>query len=246
MTDNKLKTEKLEIRFEDESVFENREIVDFYKQFEKDVKATTVNWRIYELVKTGVLQRVGRGKFTLGEGKKYLPQISSKTKSIYENVKREFPFLNICIWNTSSFNEFMIHQPSRFYYLLEAEREATDSVFYYLRESKFAVFLEPTKDILEKYLPDNREIIIVKSLVSEAPLLSVEEINTATIEKMLVDVFCDDAIFSAQQGAEMRTIFAEAFSKYTINQSKMLRYADRRGKKKSLGKFVNTITDLQK
>lgn len=246
MTDDKLKIEKLEIRFKGESLFENQEIADFYKQFEKDVKPTTVNWRIYELVKTGVLQRVGRGKFTLGEGENYFPQISSKTKSVYKKVKKEFPYLNICIWNTSSFNEFMIHQPSRFYYLLEVEREATESVFYHLRESKFAVFLEPTKDILEKYLPDNKEIIVVKSLVSEAPLLSVGGINTATIEKMLVDIFCDDVVFSAQQGSEMRTIFKAAFSKYTINQSKMLRYANRRGKKKSLDKFINTITDLQK
>lgn len=246
MTEDKLQIEKLENRFEHESIFENREIVEFYKQFEKDVKRTTVNWRIYELVKTGVLQRVGRGKFTLGEGKNYLPQISSKTKSIYKKVKKEFPFLNICIWNTSSFNEFMIHQPARFYNLLEAEREATDSVFYYLKESNRAVFLEPTKDILEKYLPDNKEIVIVKSLVSEAPLLSVEGINSASIEKMLVDVFCDDVTFSAQQGSEMQTIFEEAFSKYTINQSKMLRYANRRGRKKSFDKFVNTITNLQK
>lgn len=246
MADNKLKIEKLETRFKDEDLFENREIVEFYKQFEKNVKPTTVNWRIYELVKTGILQRIGRGKFKLGEGKNYLPKITTKTKSIYNKVKKEFPFLKICIWNTASFNEFMIHQPSRFFYLLEVEREATDSVFYYLKESKFAVFLEPTKDILEKYLPDDKEIIIVKSLVSEAPLLPVEVINTAAIEKMLVDIFCDDVIFSAQQGSEMRTIFNAAFSKYTINQSKMLRYADRRGKKKSLDKFVNTITDLQK
>ncbi|MBX2965948.1 MAG: hypothetical protein KF845_07365 [Cyclobacteriaceae bacterium] len=68
--------------------------------------------------------------------------------------------------------------------------------------------------------------------------------ETATIEKMLVDIFCDDVIFSAQQGAEMRTIFKNAFDKYTINQSKMLRYADRRRKKEQLSQFVKTISNL--
>ena len=48
---------------------------------------------------------------------------------------------------------------------------------------------------------------------------------------MLVDVFCDDVIFSAQQGSEMRTLFKEALSKYSVNENRMLRYADRRRKK---------------
>jgi len=60
----------------------------------------------------------------------------------------------------------------------------------------------------------------------------------------LVDIFCDEVIFSSQQGAEKRTIFTEAFAKYTINQSKMLRYADRRRKKEELDQFVKTISNF--
>ncbi len=241
MANDTLKIEELQNRFKNESAFGNQDIAQFYKQFETDVKPTTVNWRVFTLVQLGVLQRIGRGRFMLGEGKNYLPQISSGMKSIYKKVRREFPFLNICIWNTSSLNEFMIHQPGKFYYLLEVEKEAAESVFYFLRDTKFVVFLEPKKDILEKYLPEAKEVMIVKSLVSEAPLLKVEKINTASIEKMLVDVFCDDIIFSAQQGSEMRTIFDAALTKYTVNQSKMLRYADRRGKKDGLIGFMNTL-----
>jgi hypothetical protein len=42
----------------------------------------------------------------------------------------------------------------------------------------------------------------------------------------------------------MRTIFKEAFAKYTINQSKMLRYADRRRRKEELNQFVKTVSYL--
>lgn len=192
----------------------------------------------------GVLQRIGRGKFTLGEGKIYIPEISSLTKSIYRKLKIEFPYINLCIWNTSVLNEFMLHQPNQFYYLVETDKETTNSVFYFLREIKKSVFIEPTNDILEKYLFNEKEIFIVKSLVSEAPTQIIKEVNTPTIEKMLVDIFCDDVIFSAQQGAEMRTIFKEAFTKYTINQSKILRYADRRRKKEDISRFMKTITNL--
>lgn len=192
----------------------------------------------------GILQRIGRGKFTLGEGRKYLPHISPQLKSIYNKVKTEFPYTNLCLWHTSALNEFMIHQPVQFYYMVETDKEAANSVFYFLREKNIPVFFDPTSDILEKYLPINKEVFIVKSLISEAPTQIIKGINTATIEKMLVDIFCDDVIFAAQQGNEMRTIFNEAFEKYTINQSRMIRYADRRRKKESFSLFTESITNL--
>lgn len=217
----------------------------FYNEIEEKVKVSTINWRIYALIQVGVLQRVGRGKFKLGKERNYIPDISPKMKSIYSKVQNEFPYTDVCIWDTSSLNEFMIHQPFKFYYILELEKEVTESIFYFLKESNFSVFLEPTSDIIEKYIPENKQIIIIKSLISEAPLLSIGRIRTASIEKILVDIFCDDIIFSAQQGSEMRTIFETAFSKYTVNQSKMLRYANRRRKKENLIDFINTISNLR-
>src|SRR5690606_38978719 len=226
------------------AVFETQDIVAFYEQTEKDIKQTTVNWRVHTLVESGVLQRIGRGKFTLGAGKNYIPEISSATKSIFKKLKAQFPFANLCVWNTSILNEFMQHQPIRFFVLVETDKETTNSFFYFIREFKKSVFVEPTSDILEKYIVNEKDIFIVKPLISEAPTQNINGIETATIEKMLVDIFCDDVIFSAQQGAEMRTIFKEAFAKYTINQSKMLRYANRRSKKEELTKFVKTISNL--
>ena len=212
---------------------------------EKELKLSTINWRIHAMIQNGVFQRVGRGKFKFGKERNYLPEISSKMKSIYSKVKKEYPYTDICIWNTSSLNEFMIHQPFKFYNVLEIEKEAMNSIFYFLKDLNFSVFLEPTIDILEKYTPDNKQIIIIKPLISEAPLSIVNEIATASIEKMLVDIFCDTIIFSAQQGFEMRTIFETAFTKYTVNRSKMLRYANRRRKKENFIEFLNTISNLR-
>lgn len=196
------------------------------------------------MAEKGVLKRIGRGKFTLGEGKNFAPEISSATKNIFKKLKAEFPYANLCVWNTSVLNEFMLHQPNRFFVLIETDKETTNSVFYFLREIKKSVFIEPTKDILEKYVVNENEVLIVKPLVSEAPTQNINGVETASIEKMLVDIFCDDVIFSAQQGSEMRTIFKNAFDKYTINQNKMLRYADRRSKKQELNQFVKTISNL--
>lgn len=241
---DKLHIDKIKRHFKDKPVFETQDIITFYEQIEKSIKSTTVNWRVYSLVQIGILQRIGRGKFTLGKGKTYIPEISSVIKAIFKKLKTEFPYINLCVWNTSVLNEFMLHQPNQFYYLIEADKETTHSVFYFLREFKKSVFIDPTNDIFEKYILNEKEVFIVKTLISEAPTQNINGVETATIEKMLVDIFCDDVIFSAQQGAEMRTIFQEAFNKYTINQSKMVRYADRRRKKEDFSQFVKTITNL--
>jgi hypothetical protein len=200
---------------------------------------------VHSLVQMGLLNRIGRGKFIIGEGKNFIPEVSPKMKAINSKLKKKFPYLKTCIWNTSVLNEFMVHQPGRFYLLIEVEKEATQSLFYFLKEAKYSVFIDPTSDLLEKYLPSERESLIIRSLVSEAPIQNVKGINTASLEKMLVDVFCDDVLFSAQQGSEMRTLFKEALNKYSVNENRMLRYADRRRKKESFTKYLNSISNLR-
>ena len=139
----------------------------------------------------------------------------------------------------------MIHQPGRFYTLIEVEKDTTESVFYFLKDIHKNVFLDPTSDILSRYASSEREAMIVKPLVSEAPMQNVQGVQTITIEKMLVDIFCDETIFAAQQGSEMQTIFKNAFEKYTVNENKMLRYADRRRKKDAFDNFLNKVSKFR-
>ena len=229
------------MHFKNNEVFKTSDVLEFYSKIDQNIKLSTVNWRVYALVQKGILKRVGRGVFTLGVDKNYVPEISPKMKSINKKLKKEYPYLNICIWNTSSINEFMVHQPGNFYLIIEVEKEAAQSVFYFLRELKYHVFIDPTDEILEKYLPLNKEGIIIKTLVTEAPVQNINGLVTISLEKLLVDIFCDHVIFAAQQGAEMRTIFNEAFTKYSVNRSRMLRYANRRRKKESLQIYLTTF-----
>ncbi|OYT17559.1 MAG: hypothetical protein B7C24_01840 [Bacteroidetes bacterium 4572_77] len=170
----------------------------------------------------------------------FMPEISSKEKSLNKKINREFPYLEFCIWNSSVLNEFTLHQANQFYLLIEVEKDATQAIFLYLKENKYSVFLAPTKDVFEKYITENNNLVIVKTLTTEAPTQNVDGINTSSIEKILVDIFCDEIIFSAYQGNEMRTIYKEAFSKYSINKSKLLRYASRRGKKEEIERYINS------
>lgn len=136
----------------------------------------------------------------------------------------------------------MLHQPGRFYNLVEVEKEGMESLFYFLKGKSMPVYLDPSPELISRYLSDEKAPWIVKLLVTESPTQEVSGINTATLEKILVDIFCDAVLFDAQQGSEMDQIFKEAFEKYAISESKMLRYASRRRKKQELEIYLNQIS----
>ncbi len=241
----KLHIDELIKRFGKGAVLGTGQIAVFYRTIEPDVKETTVNWRIHSLVRNGILTRIGYGKYIIGNRKKYIPEISPGLKVLGNKLKKQFPFLDYCIWSTSLFNEFMLHQPARFYRIVEVEKEAAESVFYFMKEKKYSVFLTPSKELLSRYVPDEKETWIVKPLVTEAPVQLVSGVPVTTLEKLLVDLFCDVLLFDAQQGSERDRIFQEAMAKYAVNTDKMLRYAGRRGKRKELEKYIGPMSKLR-
>ena len=141
----------------------------------------------------------------------------------------------------SLLNEFTLHISNNNLTLVEVDKESLESIFYSLRDKYNQVFLNPNSDILEQYVFNSKTPIIVQPLISEAPLQSISNINTTTIEKILVDLFSDEDLFQFYQGREKKRIFKEAYAKYTINNNKLLRYASRRGKKDEIEKMTNQI-----
>jgi hypothetical protein len=92
---------------------------------------------------------------------------------------------------------------------------------------------------MNKYVMDSNEPIIITRLTTEAPTQEINKVVTQTIEKLLVDIYCDPVLFSAQQGAELERIYQSAFEKYAVNNTKMLRYASRRNKRDEIENFIN-------
>ena len=147
----------------------------------------------------------------------------------------------MCLWDSSLLNEFSIHQSMKSFLIIEVEKDSIESIFHFLKDSRFTVFIEPSQAVFENYAMSENNFIIVKPLISEAPIQSIKNINTVTLEKMLVDIFCEEIIFSAYRGNEMKTIFTGAFNKYAINENRLLRYASRRGKREQLKKYLKPI-----
>lgn len=237
-----LHIDSLRSHFRDRPSFSTLGLTGFYRSKDPKLNMTTINWRIHKLIDGGVITRIGYGKFTLGKGRSYFPELTNTQASIFKDLKKEFPYTSICIWSTSVINEFMLHQPGKFYQLIEVEKDGIESLFYFLKDKNISVYLDPSAELVNRYLIDEKEPWILKPLISESPTQEVNGVSTVTIEKMLVDIFCEPIIFSAQQGSEMDQIFREAFDKYTVSESKMLRYASRRRKKSELDKYLNEVS----
>ncbi|WP_245577738.1 DUF6577 family protein [Gelidibacter mesophilus] len=228
------------------SAKENFKVIDimaYYQKFGNDVKRATVYWRIYDLVNRGILHRVSRGLYSLSEseGKEYIPEINKSLIYLSGKIYKQFPFIDFCIWSTKWLNEFMLHQPFRFYNIVEVEKEVMESVFYALKEQGKEVFLDPSEDIINNYVVNASEPIIITRLTTEAPTQKVNKVVTQTIEKLLVDIYCDPIIFAAQQGAELKWIYKAVLDKYNVNKPKMLRYASRRNKRDEIESFRELI-----
>ncbi len=237
-TNIRYKIEDLKYSFKKNGVIYLNELFEYFKLNEPNITKTTFNWRVYDLIQKGILSRVGRGEFSVANKINFIPQINEDLIFYYSKIRSHFPYVNVCVWDTSWLNKFMLHQTSVNYLLLEVEKEVVDPVFYFLKEMANNIFVEPTLDILIKYASNNKHSIIVKSLVSEAPIQEIQGINTVTIEKILVDVFCDKDLFFANQGSELENIFSEIFNNYTVNKNRLYRYASRRQKKENLQIYI--------
>jgi hypothetical protein len=231
-----LHIQALEAAFKHHEYFGAGDLLAFYQVLEPSISKSTVNWRMHTLLQTNIICRVGRGKYKFGNANVFVPQIGKKAIRINNLMKEGFPYLNYMIWHINEINSLSQHLINRDIYYVEVEREAIDAVFQQLRE-KFKYVLRKKTDT-DLYFGEG--LIVVRPFITAAPVQFISQIPTTTIEKLLVDLFSDKEFYFLQ-GYELTYIFGNAFSKYTINIDKLLRYASRRGKKEEIVDFIDSI-----
>ena len=220
--------------------FENKEIITFqdvenyYRTSEITIPYTTINWRIYKLVQLGVLRRIGKGLYQLGKETIFIPPINSKMQKIEMFLQKRFPFVQYCQWDLSRINSFAHHLINFNVSFVDVEKDTVDSVYYALKEQFSKVMAVQN---LYDGLSEFNNYIIVRPLITEAPVQKTGKIQTATLEKMLVDLAVDKE-FMPFQGSEIYAIFESAMEQYTINQNTLLRYAARKNKKDAIKKYL--------
>ncbi|MEY4835029.1 MAG: hypothetical protein RI980_1144 [Bacteroidota bacterium] len=204
-----------------------------------DLSESTITVYLSKLKKAGIINNPERGVYSITDKQIFNPEINQNLKKIYNKIHKDFPFIDVCVWNTKWLNDLMRHQPFKNYTIIEVEKEAEEQIFNAISEWNKNVYFNPNEEILERYISSNSEgVTIVKNLVTEAPTTKNNKIEIPTLEKVLVDIIIDKELFAAQQG-ELDFIFKSAFDKYDINKAKMKRYAIRRNKESELERIIN-------
>lgn len=224
--------EELEEHLGDHKIISIDELHQFYKEEEPDLKRSTLRWRIYELVNKGILQRVKRGVYTLKTGKReWKPEITEDLKKIYASVHDEFPYLEFCVWSTRWLVPYSHHLPVGYLTLLDAEKDTEESVFHFITNNfKIPTLVKPEIKEINTYIDWNRDNIIIRTLISQSPLMETDGIRIPKLEKIIIDLFKDEVVFGSFQGRELKIIYQNLFNDYMINEGTLKRYALRRNK----------------
>lgn len=226
--------------FQNRKRFTKRDIYEFYLAQGKNLNDPALRWRIHDLKKAGVLQSIQTGVYVISNNPVYIPLADQFTKEIVKLFEEKYDGLDYCVWNTRLINEFSLHQAFKYFYVFDTDRDITESVFYHFKANNLNVYHNPGTQIMDDYVVGSEDAIVLRPLVSRSPLIKDDGISFPSIEKILVDIFCDQHQFYAYGGSEMIFIFEKAFDLCKINFSSLYAYAERRGKKNLLMEFIET------
>lgn len=112
---------------------------------------------------------------------------------------------------------------------------------------------ETVRTVLKKHFPDValirnaypmiedlHDFILIKPLITEAPIFDANGVFVPELEKVLVDHDSDKEYASLNE-AEIQKEFQRAFELYPVNTSRLLRYAGRKGKKEEIMERLGRI-----
>jgi hypothetical protein len=237
----KINEKKLLDKFKGRKSFSREDLFDFYHQIDPELNENTFNWRIHDLLNRNVIYPVKRGAYSLHIKQEFVPTINERLRQLASYVN-DYGEAKYCIWETAWINEFARHQVTNNYLILETERDKLESMFYFLKDRhKLTIYLQPDSNMMSLYIADISNAIILKPLITRAPIENVEEekmiIPIPALEKIFVDIAVDE-IYYNWQGAELRYIFENLIKRYSLNLTTLLAYARRRGKGREIENFV--------
>lgn len=206
-----------------------------------DVERNTLSWHLSNLCKKGKLRRVGRGVYTLQPANTFMVKANAKARSLYRSVSSQYPYADFCIYSANVITPLLHDMMPNNTLYVETNRDTIQSIFdMLLSKYKGRIFLAPTKEIATTYIDFSKENIIVKPLITEAPLALDGKVPVPTLEKLLVDTRVD-ADFYYLHGYENLEMLRTAINHYDVNRNRLLRYADRRNVKDPIMKDLETI-----
>ena len=206
----------------------------------RDGSEAAITLSLSLMLKNGELIKESWGTYLLPIQKKrlFIPVPSKEIRDTNQLLKEEFPYTNICVWDPQIIVPFMQHIPNLNLLIVEIERIGMEPAFNLLQEkvSERRVIFNPSSDDYARYV-SGFPSIIVKPLISQAPLIDFGGINMPRLEKVMVDILGDIEFDFAREG-ELYTIIENLLSSFDVNYKALYRYADRRSRRSQVDSLL--------
>lgn len=159
------------------------------------------------------------------EEMEYKTVISPKMRRVSDALMDTFEGMDYCITEMGS--NLIVEVPKNF---CQEVRTALKRIF------RDVALIRNAYPMME----DLHDFILVKQLITEAPVYVESGILVPDIEKVLVDHEADKE-YAALNDALIQRKFQRAFELYPVNTSRLLRYAGRKGKKEEIRSRIDQI-----
>jgi len=192
---------------------------------------------LHNLTKEKIIFDAGRGWYsTIGEP---FQLDTDPLKNIIEFIRNKFPLLQFSCWSTEQIKYFFHHQQTKFVTFIYTERDFLSTIFDCLRV-KHNVYLNPTIEESRKTFTIEEETIVLRPAITQEPTYDFY----AKIEKLLVDFLIENKKLLLTSESEYQVVFQNIVTRYSINISKLLRYAKRRKVANEIRKLLNIPMSL--
>lgn len=222
----------------EKSFFTKKDVEDNFNKQGLFISSSSLNIKIFRWRKKGLIHDVAKGKYVINNKLKFTPTFDKFIDKVHKLYISKFEDIDYCIWSTSWLANFMNHVPFQYFYVLEIEKDVCESAFYYLKDEGINVYYEVDSKQIEKYILPEVDSIIIRPLITRSPCKKQEEISYASIEKILVDIFCDVDIYYLYSGNELEWIYKNIIKTFNINFSTLLNYAERRKRDQYIKEYL--------
>jgi hypothetical protein len=207
------------------------DITAFVDTPDRKASRKTVIWNVNDLVRQGKVTRVGRGAYAFMPKTLFRPAISETAQKVCSLLGDRFKYLDVTVTDSGTLGQFMDLQPFATVVVIEAKKSATGAVLSALRRERVDAYAKKDFTRLERYVSSSQPVVVRPELAVNPNLPKKNNVRTADLEKILVDLVCDEDIYGQYQGAELQNIYRNATEMYAVNYSRMLKYAAARKKK---------------
>jgi hypothetical protein len=242
--------ERISSELKDRDSFTTGELKPFLVLPGEEISPVTIRTRLNALKRRGIITPIGRSLYTLRKLYDYTPEIDQTLRKVYLELRKRLPLTRICVWRPSWLNEFALHIASIQTMVVESERETERAVFEVLQEALkknpslagTLLLLKPSVEDIDLYVSGQSPATVVGRLITEAPIRESGGVVIPRLEKMLVDLFSAEPVLEPFGGAEMDSVFRNAFDTYALNVDTIIRYAARRGKRQEMAEYIGYNT----